>query len=405
MVEITLEKGRTYGVLFEVRPGDAEVVRIQGVDADAALLARPDGTQQTLALTDGTMQISPDVTAQTGYVQVRIEDGYETVFGFRVARERMGAQAADSAQLGGKAPGYYLSPRSLLDNGDFTRPVNQRGQLSYTGAGRTIDRWKATNANAQVTVNAGASVTFGAGSGGDAFFRQFLESYTSQALRASSPQGVYTSQSAALTAPLEGSLLGDGGTATLALCLADGTVKAASGNVPVSAPTADTPIITIFFDAQIGHVQLRIDPEGALYIQMRANAGNSFALRWIALYEGTYTADTLPPYVPRDYAAELAACRRYYVQIPAYATAFAGYVPADGNRASAVLMGPSMRVNPTQTRSPGYLVAGGQVVNATLTDLTAIDGMVIANITAQGAPANQACVFYTDAVLGLDADL
>ena len=29
---------------------------------------------------------------------------------------------------------------------------------------------------------------------------------------------------------------------------------------------------------------------------------------WIALYEGSYTADTLPPYVPKGYAAELAAC-------------------------------------------------------------------------------------------------
>ena len=30
---------------------------------------------------------------------------------------------------------------------------------------------------------------------------------------------------------------------------------------------------------------------------------------WAALYEGSYTADTLPPYVPKGYAAELAQCR------------------------------------------------------------------------------------------------
>lgn len=32
----------------------------------------------------------------------------------------------------------------------------------------------------------------------------------------------------------------------------------------------------------------------------------------IALYEGTYTADTVPPYTPKGYGAELAECMRYY---------------------------------------------------------------------------------------------
>ena len=39
---------------------------------------------------------------------------------------------------------------------------------------------------------------------------------------------------------------------------------------------------------------------------------------WAALYEGSYTADTLPPYVPKGYAAELAECQRYYQTIPYY---------------------------------------------------------------------------------------
>lgn len=35
-------------------------------------------------------------------------------------------------------------------------------------------------------------------------------------------------------------------------------------------------------------------------------------ISWAALYEGSYTADTLPPYTPKGYAAELAECQRYY---------------------------------------------------------------------------------------------
>ena len=36
---------------------------------------------------------------------------------------------------------------------------------------------------------------------------------------------------------------------------------------------------------------------------------------WAAIYEGTYTADTLPPYVPKGYGAELLECQRYYREL------------------------------------------------------------------------------------------
>jgi hypothetical protein len=32
----------------------------------------------------------------------------------------------------------------------------------------------------------------------------------------------------------------------------------------------------------------------------------------MALYEGEYTIETLPPYIPKGYAAELAECQRYF---------------------------------------------------------------------------------------------
>ena len=38
-------------------------------------------------------------------------------------------------------------------------------------------------------------------------------------------------------------------------------------------------------------------------------------IEWAALYEGSYTAETLPPYVPNGYAAELAECQRYFERI------------------------------------------------------------------------------------------
>lgn len=159
--------------------------------------------------------------------------------------------APDSNMLGGKAPAYYLQPRNLLDNSDFTNPVNQRGASSYTTAGDYgIDRWF-LRTSSSVTVNSG-SIT--------------------------------------VTGKMKQRLLNaaQGGTYTLAAGKADGSVT----------------ILTTHGwdnDASCYYVEL---PAGE-YV-------------WVALYEGSYTADTLPPYVPKGYAAELAECMRYFQTIPYY---------------------------------------------------------------------------------------
>lgn len=56
------------------------------------------------------------------------------------------------------------------------------------------------------------------------------------------------------------------------------------------------------------------DIEFRIYIAY-TDGGGSCDVYWAALYEGAYTEDTLPAYVPKGYAAELAECQRYYVYI------------------------------------------------------------------------------------------
>lgn len=56
------------------------------------------------------------------------------------------------------------------------------------------------------------------------------------------------------------------------------------------------------------------DIEFRIYIAY-TDGGGSCNVYWAALYEGSYTSDTLPAYVPKEYAAELAECQRYYVYI------------------------------------------------------------------------------------------
>ena len=169
------------------------------------------------------------------------------------------ANSADSAKLGGKAPEYYIQPRNLLDNSDFTKPVNQRGNTSYSGNTYTIDRWYTYSSNAEIVLNT----------------------------------GYITIQNSALMQKVD---TDPDKTYTAAVCKADGSVIVVTGT----------------FSGGFGNVNIGIRcgiSSGYPRFLMEPVLGG---VKWAALYEGSYTADTLPPYVPKGYAAELAECQRYY---------------------------------------------------------------------------------------------
>ena len=185
--------------------------------------------------------------------------------------------APDSSKLGGKAPEYYLQPRNLLDNSDFTNPVNQRGQTSYTDATYGIDRWK-TNMGVYMNVNVGTDrITLSkANSGGD--FCQIL--------------------------PID--LIGK--TVTYAVCTSHGVFCK-------SCVVSDT---SVFKQIESKNAYLGVSSENGITtfrIYFNDSSDIQLDLYWAALYEGSYTADTLPPYVPKGYAAELAECLRYFERL------------------------------------------------------------------------------------------
>lgn len=147
--------------------------------------------------------------------------------------------------------------RNLLDNSDFRNPVNQRGASSYTGNVYTIDRWALwwdDTTNGTLTINDdGITVT----------------KWLFQNLENVDPDKEYT----------------------FAVSTANG-LHVVSGKPSESATDG---VISLIVN---GYVQVNVNNPGKMY--------------WAALYEGSYTADTLPTYVPKGYGAELAECRRYY---------------------------------------------------------------------------------------------
>lgn len=178
----------------------------------------------------------------------------------------------------------------LLINGNFVNPVNQRGRTSYTGAVYGIDRWIGRNALQTLEVR-GPDVTITANSASQGWpgLRQKIANIAKYAgktvtfaVRLYSSVGVYLRFTDTSSTNLVSSSMGANKTTeTLVL-----TATVPDGATPDS-----------FF------------PD----ILLAGSTSDSYMrLYWAALYVGEYTAETLPAYVPRGYAAELSECRRYF---------------------------------------------------------------------------------------------
>lgn len=189
---------------------------------------------------------------------------------------------ANSTKLNSQNSGYYTIRYNLLDNSDFRNPVNQRGQSSYTGSGYTIDRWRTWQDNAAISIQDGYIT-----------HEQLLYQYVPTA----KPNQTYT----------------------IAVCNMYDEVFTYTGKPEADAGTAE---LGIHYDANIDCVFVVI--LGAVY-----------GIKWAALYEGEYTAETLPEYMPKGYAAEYAECRRYYQVLDGYGLGY-GYT-TDGNDITCIV--------------------------------------------------------------------
>lgn len=241
---------------------------------------------------------------------------------------------------------------NLLDNSDFRHPVNQRGAASYTGASYSIDRWRAYHTDTTHTVTeAGVAVS---STGSNPNIYQVLD-----AAKISSAK-----------------------TYTAAACDSTGKIYTWTGQ-PTSSPA------------------------GAICVYY--NTSNTLLFRlygavtwvWAALYEGSYTADTLPTYQPRGYAAELAECQRYYRQ---FGTIQLPLTITTGAWGAAAIDYTSMRVTPTVT----FDLAGLYVGNTMYTTVTGItprtkpESELVINIGASVAANQTGTIRFNSLALSSD---
>lgn len=167
---------------------------------------------------------------------------------------------------------------NLLDNSDFTNPVNQRGQTEYYGAtGYSIDRWRATS-NLRFTVKSGYVSVKNEGTGYNGFTQYFGDATT----------------------------LKQGDVYTAACKLHDGTILC--GAVEITDSEYNTA-----FRMDSGTTARFYGSTNRLIVMMAP--GDEINIDWIAVYKGEFTSDTLPDYQPKGYSAEYMECLRYYQRV------------------------------------------------------------------------------------------
>lgn len=246
---------------YMIRP-DGNTVNLSGtVSGNQAFVE----LTENCYLYDGAFTLTLKVGTQT----VLICDGQIAVTrtGTTVSGNEVINTVSNAETLGGKPPEYYIQPRNLLDNSWFggryvggvkEELVYQAGLNGKHGTAKyPMDRW----------ISWSADVTFADGyiTPGTPIDQHVANIDTNK---------IYT----------------------VAMKLNGGTILAYSGTF--AAGFGSSSILRATIDTNFSVPNVRII--------------GTQNVCWVALYEGAYTAETLPPYVPKGYGAELIECLRYY---------------------------------------------------------------------------------------------
>lgn len=240
-------------------------------------LTKPDyDSPADISVINSNMDKIDSAVANAGKVKsVNGKTGDVTLAAADVGALPSGGTAKDSNKLGGKAPEYYLQPRNLLDNSNFKDFIAQAGLNGLHGTQSYLgDRWISSGIIVSASDKNGIALT-------------------------SEGQFGNITQRVAVTV---------GRVYTLAVKGQGedfwGIVSNSAGATISSAARFVDGLAVCLFTAEENIANIN------LYIGF-VDGGGTATLEWAALYEGEYTAETLPPYVPKGYTAELIECMRY----------------------------------------------------------------------------------------------
>ena len=245
---------------------------------------------------------------------------------------------------------------NLLDNSDFVHPVAQAGVNGAHGAtGYAVDRWMRTS-GATVSQAADGLKIVSDKTSWTAGIQQRIEAKRFADVMTFAVRGVF---------PVACRLfvyIGSG-TTNFGAAYFEGDAAERTLILKLTKPDGLTgdEVVNVYISPDTG------------------STGTAAVVRWAALYEGEYTAETLPPYVPKGYAAELAECLRYYRRITATNETFAGYCANGVSYCMIPLQ--TMRIKPSLVPSGKFYYTLGNK-----------QGTTTATATAHSANVNRAII-------------
>ncbi len=218
-----------------------------------------------------------------------------------------------AAQVGAPTMDYAKkvgAPHNLLDNSDFSNPINQRSLSEYSNVTYTVDRWKWTYAASTRKCKLySKSISLSNESASMAYYAQTFEKTLAN--------GVYT-----IAAKIGGTIYSK-------------SISTFGSTEKITLPDG---------------ASIYINSDGAA-INFAIPSGVTISgISWVALYNGEFTSDTLPEYQPKGYAVELAECQRYFYRINAFWKVHGSGMCITAGKASITITLPqAMRVSPTVT--------------------------------------------------------
>ena len=139
------------------------------------------------------------------------------------------------------------------------------------------------------------------------------------------------------------------------------------------------------YSSMDGNIQIALGPsaEGNSAMVVRIDCKTSGTILWAALYEGEYTIDTIPPYQPKGYAAELAECQRYYQRLGSLTGVnYGGFglITSSSNKAVRITtMCKPMRLSPVPFTITGSVALDGATGTSVNNVITTTSGKAYTN--------------------------
>ena len=181
-------------------------------------------------------------------------------------------QTLDAANLETMENGIIAgqSVKNLLVNSNFKDPINSSGKTSWSASGFTIDKWR-TDSAATVNLTSSGIIVDATSIAGN--FQQNIDNL---------PNGTYT------FATLVNNVI-----RTIVFTNNNGTIT-----------TIDNSNASFGGSGSINAGK----ESSTYYVQINNVQGHTNTIAWSALYEGNYTANSLPNYIPKDKLIEMSNC-------------------------------------------------------------------------------------------------